>query len=195
MSPALNAQAQQSSLLPDDLPDPVALATAAALPGRDGHFNELLGQMNGAGGQTLAPLWRQFFSATGAAGWQDLAGRQQRIQRRVQEDGASYNVYDQGAQTARVWPLELLPMLIGAEEWQGIARGVIQRARLLNETLADVYGPRRLLDAGLLPASLDALLAPGQVLPAGSAGGAGELSAAAAPGSARPHRSSGPAVH
>ena len=156
-SAKLLSDAQQRSLLPDDdLPDAVALASEAIVPGKDGHFSELTGQLNGpaAAKQTLAPLWKQFFASTGAAGWLDLAGRAARVERRVQEDGASYNVYDDGAKSARVWPLELLPMLIGANEWKRIERGVIQRAKLLNETLADVYGPRKLLDAGLLPAAL-----------------------------------------
>ena len=151
------SDARQGSLLPDeDLPDAVALASEATVPGKEGHFSELTGQLNGpaVAKQALAPLWAQFFSSTGVAGWLDLAGRAARVERRVQEDGASYNVYDDGAKSARVWPLELLPMLIGANEWKRIERGVIQRAKLLNETLADVYGPRKLLDAGLLPAAL-----------------------------------------
>jgi uncharacterized circularly permuted ATP-grasp superfamily protein/uncharacterized alpha-E superfamily protein len=153
----LLSEARQGSLLPDDeLPDAAELATAAIEPGNDGHFSELTGQLNepGAAKPHLAPLWEQFFTSTGTAGWLDLDGRTARVERRVQEDGASYNVYDDGAKSARVWPLELLPMLVGADEWKGIEKGAIQRARLLNATLADVYGPRKLLDAGLLPASL-----------------------------------------
>lgn len=149
---------QQSSLLPEEASDAAALAAAAALRGRDGQFDELRGRLGradpAAALSPLSPLWQRFFESTGVAGWQELAQRAARIERQVQEDGATYNVYDEGGQSARAWPLELLPMLIGADEWQGIERGVIQRARLLNETLADVYGERRLLDAGLLPPSL-----------------------------------------
>ncbi|MDY0744168.1 circularly permuted type 2 ATP-grasp protein [Paucibacter sp. R3-3] len=151
----------QSSLLADEeSPDAAALAAASTLRGKDGHYSELHGQLNKAGGghPPLSPLWREFFAATGVDGWQDLGPRAQRTQRRIQEDGASYNVYDNahegGGQSSRVWPLELLPMLISAQEWQHIEAGVIQRAKLLNAALADVYGPRRLLDEGLLPASL-----------------------------------------
>jgi uncharacterized circularly permuted ATP-grasp superfamily protein/uncharacterized alpha-E superfamily protein len=157
MSSFISAQAQQSSLLPEDeLPDAAALAAAAALRGKDGHFDELRGQLTQAGvpAAALAPRWQGFFEATGAAGWQDMAARAARVQRRVQEDGATYNVHGDTQESTRVWPLELLPMLVDAQEWRGIERGVIQRAHLLNKTLADVYGPRSLLDAGLLPPSL-----------------------------------------
>jgi uncharacterized circularly permuted ATP-grasp superfamily protein/uncharacterized alpha-E superfamily protein len=149
---------QQTSLLPDELPEPAVLASVAALPGSSGHYDELHGRLNapGAPRNAIAPLWRQFFDASGTAGWQDLAARAQRVQRRVQEDGATYNVYSEESnrQAPRQWPLELLPMLIGADEWAVIETGIAQRARLLNAAMADVYGERRLLDEGLLPPSL-----------------------------------------
>ena len=58
----------------------------------------------------------------------------------VREDGVTYNVYAQDGEAVNDWPLELLPFLIDADEWNAIERGVVQRARLLNATLADVYG-------------------------------------------------------
>ncbi|HSW24246.1 MAG TPA: circularly permuted type 2 ATP-grasp protein, partial [Burkholderiaceae bacterium] len=75
-------------------------------------------------------------------------------QRRVREDGASYNVYAQGSDASREWPLQLLPFIVGAGEWAAIERGVVQRTRLLNATLADVYGPQTLLREAVLPPSL-----------------------------------------
>ena len=76
------------------------------------------------------------------------------MQRRVREDGASYNVYAQGSDASREWPLQLLPFIVGAGEWAAIERGVAQRTRLLNATLADVYGPQTLLREAVLPPSL-----------------------------------------
>lgn len=163
----------QWSLLPDEpegaaqVPDPLAQALAAALRSRDGHFYELTGSVNRPGEPQagLAERWRRFFGAGGAAGWQDLSAKALRVQRRVMEDGASYNVHSDapplpgqdgkhGAPLARHWPLELLPMLIEPQEWRHIEAGVAQRARLLNAVMADTYGERRLLREGLLPASL-----------------------------------------
>ena len=162
----------QWSLLPDEpeevlAPDPLALALSAALRSRDGHFYELTGQVNRPGEPQagLAERWQRFFAAGGAAGWQELSAKALRVQRRVLEDGASYNVHsdapplpgqngEYGAALARHWPLELLPMLISPDEWRGIEAGIVQRARLLNAVMADTYGPRRLLNEGLLPASL-----------------------------------------
>ena len=162
----------QWSLLPDEpdepaAPDPLVQAASAALRSRDGHFYELTGQVNRAGEPQagLAERWQRFFAAGGAAGWQELSAKALRVQRRVLEDGASYNVHSdgpplpgedgqQGAPLARHWPLELLPMLIAPDEWRSIEAGIAQRARLLDAVMADTYGERKLLNVGLLPASL-----------------------------------------
>ena len=163
----------QWSLLPEEAedvqqtPDPLALAQAAALRSRDGHFYELTGHVNRTGEPQggLSERWQRFFAAGGAAGWQELSAKALRVQRRVLEDGASYNVHSDapplpgegeagGPPLARHWPLELLPMLIEPQEWREIEAGIAQRARLLNGVLADTYGERRLLQQGLLPASL-----------------------------------------
>ena len=146
----------QTSLLPDDAPEAAALARAAALRGTPGSFDELHGRVAEAAtaGAALAPAWQDFFNAAGADGWVDLAQTKSRIARRVQDDGVTYNVYADGVAGANAWPLEPLPFLIDADAWADIEAGVIQRARLLDAVLADVYGSRSLLDDGLLPASL-----------------------------------------
>jgi uncharacterized circularly permuted ATP-grasp superfamily protein/uncharacterized alpha-E superfamily protein len=50
--------------------------------------------------------------------------------------------------------LDPLPHLVGAPEWAVLEAGLAQRARLLDLLLADVYGPRRLVDEGILPAEI-----------------------------------------
>jgi len=103
-----------------------------------------------------APHWQTFFDALGGpAPWSgELAARAARVQRRVREDGASYNVHAPGHDGSREWPLQLLPFIVEADEWQAIERGVTQRARLLNATLADIYGAQALLREAVLPPSL-----------------------------------------
>lgn len=66
----------------------------------------------------------------------------------------TYNVYADPKGADRPWELDLLPHVIAADEWQQLSAGIAQRARLLNAVLADLYGPQRLISAGLLPAEL-----------------------------------------
>jgi uncharacterized circularly permuted ATP-grasp superfamily protein/uncharacterized alpha-E superfamily protein len=102
----------------------------------------------------LAPLWQRFFKSSGLDGWLDLTARHARVQRRVRDDGATFNVHAEDGDGARTWPLELLPLLIAPREWAHIERGVRQHARLLNAAMADIYGAQDLLHEGILPASL-----------------------------------------
>ena len=43
----------------------------------------------------------------------------------------------------RPFPLDVVPRVFGAEEWDLVERGVAQRVRALEAFLADVYGPGR----------------------------------------------------
>ena len=53
-----------------------------------------------------------------------------------------------------VFPLDLIPRLIPAQEWEHIEAGVVQRVRALEAFLADVYGERQVLADGVVPHSL-----------------------------------------
>lgn len=148
----------QSSLLEDDdLPDAAAVAAAVAHRGTPGQFDELRSALSpGAPAPSgdVSALWRQFFASLGPEGWADLRSRQLRVQQRVREDGATYNIYAERGEADRPWPLELLPFIVNADDWAAIERGVQQRAKLLELALADIYGPQTLLRDALLPPSL-----------------------------------------
>ncbi len=51
----------------------------------------------------------------------------------------------------RPFPLDLIPRIIDAVEWDLIARGVRQRVLALEAFLADVYGPARVVADGVVP--------------------------------------------
>ncbi len=54
----------------------------------------------------------------------------------------------------RPFPLDLVPRIIDAEEWDVVERGVVQRVRALEAFLADVYGAGHILDDGIVPRHL-----------------------------------------
>jgi uncharacterized circularly permuted ATP-grasp superfamily protein/uncharacterized alpha-E superfamily protein len=51
-------------------------------------------------------------------------------------------------------PFDLLPMLLPAVEWAALEAGMVQRARLFDRILDDLYGPRDLVARRLVPAPL-----------------------------------------
>ncbi len=69
----------------------------------------------------------------------------------IRDNGVTYNVYDDADGQARLWQLDIVPFVIGADEWRGIEAAVVQRAHLNNLVLQDIYGPQKLMAAGHLP--------------------------------------------
>lgn len=54
----------------------------------------------------------------------------------------------------RPFPFDLIPRIIPAGEWASIAAGLVQRVRALDMFVADVYGPRRAIQDGVVPNGL-----------------------------------------
>ena len=110
-------------------------------------------EMCGAPG-ILRPHWDKFIHSLSALGDQELTRRWQTAKHRIRENGVTYNVYGDPLGMDRPWNLDAIPLVIPPPEWSQLEAGLIQRARLLNLILADLYGPQRLLHGGQLPAAL-----------------------------------------
>lgn len=109
-------------------------------------YDELL-----AGNGDIRPHWEPLIRRLESAG-ADSARRGIELARRlIIENGVTYNVYADPQGRDRPWQLDTLPMIIPADEWQVIAAGVAQRARVLDALLGDLYGPQRLLAEGIVP--------------------------------------------
>ena len=54
----------------------------------------------------------------------------------------------------RPLPLDLVPRVVGAAEWDRVELGIKQRIRALELFLADVYGPGEILEEGVVPRRL-----------------------------------------
>jgi uncharacterized circularly permuted ATP-grasp superfamily protein/uncharacterized alpha-E superfamily protein len=133
---------------------PAALAAALAPPAAAGHFDELRGTAAPEPGQPPVETWARFFEKLGRDGFADLNHRTVNLQRQVRDNGITYNVYADAGGPQRPWSLDLFPLIISPASWQQIETGVLQRVRLLESILADVYGPQKLLAANLLPTAL-----------------------------------------
>ena len=81
----------------------------------------------------------------------DLDHRAAEAARLLAEDGVTYHVTAGDRPGPRSWVTDPVPLMVGADEWAGLERGVVQRSLLLDRVLQDLYGERRLLADGLLP--------------------------------------------
>lgn len=137
-------------------PDAAEFAAALAAPAAAGRYDELRGSAAGLQAPALAPAWRAFFTHLGSDGVADLDRRADALQRRMRENGLFYQLHEQRAGDGATgpWSLDLLPLIVTSQDWAAIERGVLQRVRLLNAMMADLYGPQTILQRGLLPPAL-----------------------------------------
>jgi len=113
------------------------------------HYHELLDET----GQPRAH-WQPFIQSLLALSPEQLRKRMESVQRQVQDNGVTYNVYADTHGLQRPWDLDVLPLMLPQDEWQHIAASVAQRATLLNQVLLDIYGEQQLLKTGQLPSAL-----------------------------------------
>ncbi len=102
----------------------------------------------------LRPQWQKFMPALEELGPEEIERRWESAKRLIYENGIAYNVESGPEALYRPWELDPAPLLMTPGEWQSLAVGLAQRARLLNMLLVDLYGPQRLLQQGLVPPDL-----------------------------------------
>jgi len=102
----------------------------------------------------IRPVWRPFVEHLARLTPDDLHQRFARGDQYLRDAGVFFRQYSPAGPSERAWPLAHVPVLIEEEEAARIARGLVQRAELLEALCADLYGPNRLVADGHLPASL-----------------------------------------
>ena len=117
-------------------------------PGPNG-FDELIGP-DGA----PRPTWLPFLDKLESIGADGRATIARTTEQKLLESGIAFNVHADPDDRQAAWRLDLLPVILDATAWQELEAGLIQRARLIEAALQDLYGPQRLLRSGLLPPSL-----------------------------------------
>ena len=90
------------------------------------------------------PLYRELLEELAG---RDLAELHDRVGAEVAAAGLTFG-------EGRPIPIDPVPRLIAAEEWERLEPGLLQRARALNAFIADAYGPQRIFDAGVVPRRL-----------------------------------------
>ncbi len=98
--------------------------------------------------------WQTFCRQLGELAPGEFARRWDQAQSLLHENGIAYGAYGDSENPLRPWVVDPLPLLIAAEAWERVAKGLAQRARLMDRLLADLYGPQTLINRRVLPADL-----------------------------------------
>lgn len=68
--------------------------------------------------------------------------------------GVTFNVYSDDQGTEKIFPFDIIPRIVSADEWAVLERGLKQRICALNQFLADVYGDQKIIHDGIIPREL-----------------------------------------
>ncbi|MCW2555524.1 MAG: carboxylate-amine ligase, YbdK family [Mycobacterium sp.] len=79
-----------------------------------------------------------------------LRAREGDVEQDQRADNVTFRV--SGQSRAQVFPLDLVPRLVGADEWLQLSEGLGQRARALNAFLRDVYSEQSIIADGVIGA-------------------------------------------
>lgn len=102
----------------------------------------------------MRPVWRRFVDRFSRLSQEDVRGRFERGDQYLRDAGVFYRQYSNDPLTERAWPLSHIPVILHEQEWEHICAGLTQRADLLEQVMADLYGPASLVSEGHLPAEL-----------------------------------------
>jgi len=84
----------------------------------------------------------------------ELDRRQQAAEAAFRQLGITFAVYGEDEAAERIIPFDIVPRIFSSSEWSGLKAGLEQRCEAINAFLADVYGPRKILADGVIPAEL-----------------------------------------
>lgn len=65
--------------------------------------------------------------------------------------GVTFNVYSDDRGIEKVFPFDIIPRIISAQDWQRLERGLKQRITALNLFLDDLYNDQKILNDGVVP--------------------------------------------
>ena len=83
-----------------------------------------------------------------------MAARRRQAELFFRRIGITFAVYGDPDAAERLIPFDIVPRILARSEWDGLERGLKQRVSALNSFLADVYGKRDILRAGIVPEEL-----------------------------------------
>ncbi len=102
----------------------------------------------------MRPAWAELIAHMSALSPEQMAEAVARGEQHLADAGVFFRNQGDKDLASRDWPFSAVPVLLPEAEWREIEAGLIQRADLLEQVVADLYGPNQLIAEGHLPARL-----------------------------------------
>jgi uncharacterized circularly permuted ATP-grasp superfamily protein len=115
----------------------------------EGFYDELFSDQ-GTPRPHAAPLanWMQNLSV------EQLKRHQETAQISLFKMGVTFNVYSNNQGVEKIFPFDIIPRIVSAEDWEHLKKGLKQRIKALNLFLADIYSEQLIIKDGKIPADV-----------------------------------------
>lgn len=114
-------------------------------------FDELWGFGAGTEPRPGFEALARWLSETSAS---ELDRRQKAAEAAFRSLGITFNVYGEDEAAERIIPFDIIPRIFSAREWERLSAGLEQRVQAINAFIDDVYGARRIIADGVVPADI-----------------------------------------
>ena len=101
--------------------------------------------------KNVRPHWKALKENLEKITLENLISKQKEIDWRLEDNGVTYNVYNDPGGLNRPWKLDPIPLVIEEEQWKIVEEGLKQRCRLFNLLLQDIYGEQKTIKDGIIP--------------------------------------------
>jgi uncharacterized circularly permuted ATP-grasp superfamily protein len=112
-------------------------------------FDEMTGAEGG-----LRPAYRELARWLEQVPADALEFRRREAEVLFRRIGITFAVYGEAEGQERLIPFDVLPRILAAAEWELVRKGLEQRLNAINRFVADIYGRREILKAGIIPEDL-----------------------------------------
>ncbi|HEV2889001.1 MAG TPA: circularly permuted type 2 ATP-grasp protein [Frankiaceae bacterium] len=102
----------------------------------------------------VRPAYRRLVSQLSGMSTDELAAKAEALELSLRAQGITFTVYNAGNDVERTFPLDLVPRLVTAVEWEQLSAGLVQRVTALNAFLADVYSTKAIIRDRVIPNEL-----------------------------------------
>ncbi len=102
----------------------------------------------------IRPAYRNFVAAIEDLSAEEMTHKDELAKKLFMSQGITFTVYSSGEGIEKIFPFDIIPRIIRAEEWAGIEKGIKQRLKALNIFLKDIYHQQFIIRDGIIPAKL-----------------------------------------
>ncbi|ANI90174.1 hypothetical protein A9P82_13290 [Arachidicoccus ginsenosidimutans] len=106
------------------------------------------------GPEGLRTCYQKFAGSIQNMTREEMSSKDELAKKLFMTQGITFTVYSNNEGLEKIFPFDIIPRIIQADEWKTIEAGIKQRLKALNIFLKDIYHQQFIIHDGIIPAKL-----------------------------------------